>query len=149
MTPPSTHGALRLVPAGPAVVDAVAARFGERREFFDDGTIADTRWNGWRLNARECALQLGEIDGHPSYTVELLRCDQSAAVLDILVHVSARRWPDLEPAAATAGLLAAVDDVLHLQTSLCGWGVHLTMTELQIRDRIACFAQQFHEGEQP
>jgi hypothetical protein len=34
----------------------VNAEFRERREYYDDGVIADSRWNGWRFHPGERVL---------------------------------------------------------------------------------------------
>jgi hypothetical protein len=133
--------ALRLVPT---LLPESAA--GDRL-FFDDGTIALSRWGGWRLNAAEQALQF-DVSDQVTYSVDLLGCDQSAAVLDALVRVSGRVWlPDMS--VVVAGLLRAFDDVLALSLNVCGWGAHQVMAGAQIREAIFRFTARFHEGERP
>jgi hypothetical protein len=161
---------LRSVPAAPApaaatVVEPVkpaaqAERIGDvlarveaerraRRRFFDDGTIADTRWNGWRLDAAHQQLTLTSDDGHVTYWIDLMVCDQSAAVLDWVAQVACKNWPQFDMARVVAGLVYAFDDVFGLQSHLCGWGVSQMLSGRQIRQHIFEFVSRFNEGERP
>jgi hypothetical protein len=130
--------------------DRVDAEFRQRRRIFDGGEIADTRWNGWRLDPAKMLLRLCADDGWSPYYIDVLTCWHSAGVLDWLVQLSGKNWgPDFDTGKVTVGMLLAVDDILHLQATVCSWGQSLTLNEQQVRDRVACFVQQFHEGEQP
>ncbi|REF00270.1 hypothetical protein [Thermomonospora umbrina] len=119
----------------------------ERRRFHDDGTLADTRWNGWRLDAAHQQFVLESDDGHITYAVDLLRCDQSAAVLDAVTQAAVRDWsPRFDGARVVAGLVFAFDDVIGLQANVCGWGVDQVLSGLRIRERIYEFVRRFEGG---
>lgn len=136
------------------ITERVDDEFQARRSFFADGALADSRWNGWRLYPRKLILRFEAVIDETygievGYEVDLLTCWQSAGVLDWIIQVSGKDWPELDMDKVTAGFLYAVDDVLHPQASLCSFGQNLTLTAQQITDRVAVFVQQFHEGEQP
>jgi hypothetical protein len=127
----------------------VDAEFRERRRIYDDGSIADIRWYGWRLNPAELTLTLVDSTDWPTYPLRLLRCDQPAQMLDWLIQVSGKSWPQYDMEKVTVGLLRALDDIFEPQSTMCSFGQNRTLTEQQIRDRVATFMQLFHEGEQP
>jgi len=127
----------------------IDAEFRARLRFYEGGVIADTRWYGWRLDPANLELVLVDSTGWRTYALPLTRCNQSAQVLDWLVQVSGKAWREHDIEKVTVGLLRALDDIFELQASLCSFGAHKTMTDQQIRDRVATFVQKFHEGEQP
>lgn len=131
------------------IVDEVDAAFRERRQYFDNGVIADSRWNRWRLDPAGPSLLLVDDTEWTTTRIDLLVCAEPAQVLNLIVHISGKDWPHHDIDKITLGLLYAFDDVLHLQASMCGFGVHTVMADQQIADRVACFVQQFHEGQAP
>jgi len=77
------------------------------------------RHDGWRHIQDAAVLELRDSTGRWLYEVDLARCRTSAEVLDWLVQVRNKRWAT---AAIVAGLIGALDDLLHLQATLCSGG---------------------------
>lgn len=73
-------------------------------------------WGPWQLS-RE-APYLFTVTPY-RYEVDLEWCRTSAQALDWLAQINGKEWGH----AATGGLLMALDDVLGLQSSLCGMGL--------------------------
>jgi len=82
-------------------------------------------WGPWTLNPDNYTLV------HPStYYVDLPSCVSSAEVLDWIGQIAQKTWAD---EATVAGLVWALDDILHLQGNLCPGGIdrRMTMAEIQ------------------
>jgi hypothetical protein len=77
-------------------------------------------WRPWQLDAKYLTLQYVTDTGRVLYEVDLDRCLTSAAVLDWIAQVRHKVWADDR---VIAGLVHALDDVLHLQSNLCGCGM--------------------------
>jgi hypothetical protein len=76
-------------------------------------------WGPWLLDPEYLTLQWAD-EGNCMYEVDLERCLTSAAVLDWIAQVCQKLWADDY---VVAGLVHALDDVLHLQSTLCGCGM--------------------------
>jgi hypothetical protein len=79
-------------------------------------------WGPWHLDPDNLVLWIGHVR-HPdvsAYEVDLERCLTSAAVLDWICQVAGKSWAD---DAVTAGVVRALDDVLHPQRRLCSFAI--------------------------
>ncbi|MFI6510090.1 hypothetical protein ACIBCT_21000 [Streptosporangium sp. NPDC050855] len=129
--------------------EGVDAEFLARRRFYDNNVIADTAWNGWRLDPNHLLLELFDSANHRTYEVDLERCVDSAHILDWLVQVSTKAWDEHDMAKVVDGLLRALDDILHLQTNVCPSEVHKVLSRQRLRELVSIFLDRFHAGEQP
>jgi hypothetical protein len=97
-------------------------------EAFAAAAFAD--WGGWRLDPQAATLEHAQSE----YWIELTDCTDPAQVLDwIAQSIYKQRIDD----AALAGLVRALDDILHLQATLCPQGDAKTLTVEEIQNRIA------------
>lgn len=120
----------------PAKVDELEAQRGEPEWVVADlaELVAAERpleardWRPWTLYAGASVL---ELPGR--YEVDLERCRDSAEVLDWIVQVAGKSWATAE---IVAGLVRALDDVLRLQSSICGSGVSHRISRTAIRRRV-------------
>jgi DDE superfamily endonuclease len=64
-----------------------------------------------------------------------------------LVQVSSKNWSQNGMEKAIAGLLRALNDILHLQAKVCSSGVHKVLTGQQMSELVSVFQQRFHAGE--
>jgi hypothetical protein len=80
------------------------------------------RWGGWRLEHRYLAYP-AYVGG--DYPINLDRFTSSAQVLDMIAQVSMKNWATPE---CVAGLIRAINDLLHLQGRLCGCGRDMRLT---------------------
>jgi hypothetical protein len=64
--------------------------------------------------------QTAELSYADRYSIDLERCRTSAQVLDWVVQLRHKSWTT---AADIGALVAALDDLLDLQATRCGWGV--------------------------
>jgi hypothetical protein len=85
------------------------------------------RWGGWWLEHRHLAYP-AYVGG--DYPINLDRFTSSAQVLDMIAQVSMKSWATPE---CVAGLVRAINDVLHLQGRLCSCGKDMRLTPAQIR----------------
>ncbi|MEV7013316.1 hypothetical protein [Streptosporangium sp. NPDC051022] len=129
--------------------EKVDADFRARRRFYDNNVIADTVWDGWRLDPDRLALELFDTNQRSTYEVDLKQCLDSAQILDWLVQLSSKVWGEHDMAKVTTGLLRAFDDILHLQANVCSEGAHRVLTSQRTRELVSVFLQRFHTGEQP
>lgn len=94
-------------------------------------------WGGWLLDAESFTLHLPFDAARPDdgdlYWVALEECGDCAEVLDKVVQITNKTWATDR---ILGGLLRALDDVLHLQSSLCSFGVAGTLTAEVIRLRV-------------
>lgn len=93
-------------------------------------------WNAWTLDPDLQTLDLWRTHdngrrGHVRQ-VDLEQCTTSAKVLDTVVQINNKQWatPDI-----TAGLLNAITDVLHPQSTLCSFGRSGKLTKAEVRQR--------------
>lgn len=96
-------------------------------------------WGPWRLDA-ETLVIYSDPDSHVGYRyeIDLEDCQSSARVLDWICQISQKHWgTETENASCVAGLIAAFNDVLHPQASLCSWGTSKRLTKAQIRTRVS------------
>jgi hypothetical protein len=92
-------------------------------------------WGPWKLNAKTRVLWVSGrwgASGYGYYEVDLDRCLTSGAVLDWIAQVSQKIWCDDR---MLAGLVRALDDVIHLQGRLCSFGGQRSITTAFIAAR--------------
>lgn len=99
-------------------------------------------WGGWYLDVfiDDWSLRLNfPHSGHLRYEIELERCCTSAEVLDHVMQVANKRWATDE---IVAGLVRALNEVLHPQAKLCSFGNdrHLSVTQVRELARRAASA---------
>lgn len=107
-------------------------------------------WGPWRLYPPTLVLVLvGTIhrpDGttleYERYEVDLERCLTSAEVLDWICQVAGKGYAD---DAVLAGLVRALDDILHPQAFLCSFGEARTITEARVARRVQQAAERWPE----
>ncbi|MGH3751954.1 MAG: hypothetical protein ACRDRP_04525 [Pseudonocardiaceae bacterium] len=101
-------------------------------------------WGPWQLD-----LDRFELDRAPgsadSYPIDLLTCTDSAQVLDWICQYAGRSWGN---DAALAGLVRALNDVLHPQATLCSEGKPTRLSDKQLRARITAAAQSNTRADQ-
>jgi hypothetical protein len=78
--------------------------------------MASDNWGGWEFDGTYL-----EYDG---YYIDVRTMTTSAQVLNWLCQIQGKSWAT---DAVLAGLLRAVDDLLHPQATLCGMGEHKTI----------------------
>ena len=83
-------------------------------------------WGPWALNLWTGRL---EISGGAVYYVTLSQTRTAADLLDYVFQVAGHAWAD---DATLAGLLRAMDDILHPQANLCPGGVPHAITAEQL-----------------
>jgi len=79
-------------------------------------------WGPWLLDPEAAVLWHRDY----GYEIDLERCLTSAQVLDWIMQVNGKEWPD--QAATTFGLVEAFDAVLHPQQHLCSFGTSKRLT---------------------
>ena len=84
-------------------------------------------WGGWRLRG-VCLCYPAYVGG--DYPVDLDRFTSSAQMLDMIVQVSGKTWAT---DACVAGLVRALDDILHPQAHLCSGGSDKRLKADEIR----------------
>jgi len=84
-------------------------------------------WGPWRLDRATRVLY--PVKPY-RYEVDLDDCTTSAQVLDWIIQVAEKTWAD---DATIAGLIRALDDVLHPQAHLCSSGASKTLNKAKIR----------------
>lgn len=92
-------------------------------------------WGPWRLDPGACVL---DAPFPYCYEVDLEGCLTSAAVLNRIAQVAGKTWADAE---VIAGLVHALNDVLHPQANLCSWGISSKISPAKARDLIRSAAQ--------
>jgi hypothetical protein len=102
--------------------------------FLNEPPVYD--WGPWRLDPDTYVLFWGDPR---RYEVDLERCRTSAEVLDWICQVAGKQWSD---DANLAGLVRAINDVLHPQASLCSWGASRRIAKTKIRQRVDSIADQ-------
>ncbi len=80
-------------------------------------------WGPWRLNRTTAELVSDR------YSVDLERCLTCADVLDWIFQVSNKVWAT---PAVVAGLISAINDVLHPQSTLCSFGSPKELTRADV-----------------
>lgn len=96
--------------------------------------MVDSGWAGWRLSDDARRLERDPYDPRHRYWVELETCDSSAQVLDWICQIASKYRRD---DAATAGLVRALDDLLHPQANLCGEGKPKKLSKRRLRELLA------------
>lgn len=95
--------------------------------------ISQDGWGPWHLDSAACLLWT-EAGGY-RYEIDLLDCTTSAQVLDWIIQVHGKNWGDTETDrhAITGGLVAALDELLCPQATLCSFGEpgHLTQDDIR------------------
>jgi len=95
-----------------------------------DAVARPRDWGPWRLDTR--AWVLYPVEPVPyRYEVDLERCLTSAEVLDCIIQIAQKNWADN---AVIAGLIRALDDVLHPQDTLCSCGQSKRITSARARE---------------
>ena len=92
-------------------------------------------WGGWQLDPTAATLEHADSE----YWIELSTCTTPAEVLSWIAQASYKRLGDDHR--ALAGLVRSLDDILHLQATLCPGGDPRTLTPEQIRNRVTEIAQ--------
>jgi hypothetical protein len=75
-------------------------------------------WGRWTFHADNVTLVHGDDDGH-EYEVDIEECRTSAKALDLILQVSKKTW---STDADVANLLAALNDLIDPQATLCSFG---------------------------
>lgn len=84
-------------------------------------------WGPWRLDKSVYVL----FPTTPyRYEVDLEDCTTSAEVLDWIFQIAGKTWAD---DATIAGLVRALDDILHPQATLCSSGQSRSLTRSDVR----------------
>lgn len=84
-------------------------------------------WGGWRRKGMW--LEYPAYSGG-TYPIDLDRFVDSAHMLDIIMQVAGKAWATDE---CLAGLVRALDDLLHPQATLCSCGTNKRLTRSQVR----------------
>jgi len=100
--------------------------------------LDQTRWGPWRLDAETRELVTERTAGD-IYPVDLDRCLTAAQTLDWVAQVAAKTWAT---PTVVAGLVRALDDVLHLQGNLCPSGRPRTLTRASVESLTARAARR-------
>ncbi len=97
-------------------------------------------WGPWRIDTRSWVL----YPVRPyRYEVDLEECLTSAQVLDHVAQIASKTWAD---DATVAGLIRALDDVLHPQATLCSGGAAREITAQKARQMAAQAARHRKRG---
>lgn len=94
--------------------------------------VEPERWGPWRLDPDNLALVLVDREAHWLYTIDLERCTTAAAVLDWIMQVNGKGWADR----VVGPLVAALDDVLYPQSTLCSWGRSKRLPKDELRKMV-------------
>ena len=86
-------------------------------------------WGPWVLETSTRVLALYSDHGDYLYEIDLDGCTTPAVVLDWLCQVAGKTWATDD---VLAGLVRALDDVLHPQANLCGSGRPSTLTQADV-----------------
>ncbi|HWC38370.1 MAG TPA: hypothetical protein VG476_07565 [Acidimicrobiales bacterium] len=79
------------------------------------------RWGSWTFDRRTMTLDFAPYSGRAyEYSVLLDKCITCAQVLDSIAQVAGKTWATPE---VVGDLVAALDDLLGLQTNYCSNGV--------------------------
>lgn len=97
------------------------------------------RWGPWRLDREQRVLWA--TAGRQRLAVDLDPLTSAAAILDAVITVSRAAGGD---DAVTAGLVAAVDDVLRPLATVSSWGRPRRLTRREIRDLVARAGEAGH-----
>jgi hypothetical protein len=99
-------------------------------------------WGPWRLDVGD-SPQLVHGLGGGEYCISLGSCTSSAEVLDWISQVAEKKWADN---ATTGALVAALDDILRPQATLCSGGQPQTTTKAEIDERARAVQAQRVRG---
>lgn len=78
------------------------------------------RWGPWVLNRKGLYL----LHNTKDYYIDLASIVNAGEALDSIAQVSSKRWATAED---LGHLVKALDEIFHLQTNLCPWGVSRTI----------------------
>ncbi len=96
-------------------------------------------WASWRVDPTNFTLVAGTWS---RYYVDLERCLTPPQVLDWIFQVSNKTWGTAE---VLAGLVHALDYVLHPQANLCSSGRAASISKRFVRERVRKLARGFPE----
>jgi hypothetical protein len=99
--------------------------------------MTGTGWGPWKLDPDRFVLDRAP-NSSDSYQIDVLSCQDSDEVLDWICQVASQKWAD---DVTLAGLVRALNDVLHPQVTLCSVGESKRLSENQLRERIAAAAR--------
>jgi hypothetical protein len=92
-------------------------------------------WGLWRLDPTEPVIY--PISPY-RYEIDLETCTSCANVLDWIAQIAGKGWNDDDNARdIIGGLVVALDDILDLQSNLCGFGVAHRLTKASITKRVS------------
>ncbi len=102
-----------------------------------------TEWGPWVLDIDLYVLRIEgvrkpmmDLPG-ADYEVDLELCLTSAEVLDLIMQIAGKTWGT---DAVIAGLVRAIDDVLHPQANLCSMGMSKSLTRAEVKACVKGFA---------
>ena len=101
------------------------------------------RWGRWRLRPSNQTLYYA-ADGN-WYEIDLEKCRTSAGMLDWIVQFHAKPFKR-EDAGCVTDLITALNNVVHIQGSLCSFGQSLTLSPADMRATIAHAAKLWPEA---
>ena len=99
----------------------------------------DESFGDWRLDMAAFTLDYLPSD----YWINLSDCTDSASVLDWIVQLSEKTWMS---DAALGQLVRALDDLFHLQGTVCGFGVDHKMDPRAIVEASRANAETMHQA---
>jgi hypothetical protein len=99
-------------------------------EFVAGWRPPEENWGNWQLSEDTLELRCRPYGGGGSYPVDLEQFTSSAEVLDTIMQVAGKRWAT---DACLAGLVRALNDLLHPQAHLCSGGRDKRLTPAQLR----------------
>jgi hypothetical protein len=105
----------------------------------DSASVTITRpgWGGWELHPVTLTLEYETSTG-TFFILDLGECCNAAEVLERISQVVAGPWARPE---TLAGMIHALDDVLHLHVNLCTYGAAKEITRDQIRELVEQMVQ--------
>lgn len=79
-------------------------------------------WGYWRFEKESRQLIINKSivpgeEGKDLYKIDLVRCNTSAAILDVVISMSQKLWVTRED---IGNLIEALDDIFMLQVNFCG-----------------------------
>jgi hypothetical protein len=110
--------------------------FGEQERRLNSG------WQGWHLDKESLVLRHETLSASHGYTIDLLRCTTSAALLGWIMEI------DAGIGAPILGLVRAFDDILQPRINLCPEGEPKgrKLGPREIRELVAAAHEPPHDG---
>lgn len=93
---------------------------------------ARPEWGGWQLNRETYVLELFEGDRW-IYEIDLEACLTPAQTLDWICQAAGKRWATDQ---RLAGLVRAIDDIIHPQGKLCSHGQNSSISTAEVREMV-------------